>query len=179
MGRSQGTRCGIAESDGVNESGRQRRFAPAAKLGEEFGEAIRTVGFRGNVEDWRLERGIGEEDARQLETGITGDADNRVPWRGFLISPGLRFFPANLRAFLLGVMIRTVSSPAMVPAISGNLAPSDQQRPGAAPRWEAFSKTRRFSAGRISREIRRGREQAEQRRGFFSKRVAACSLPEF
>jgi len=49
----------------------------------------------------------------------------------------------------------------MVPAISGNLAPSTVWKPGAVRRSEAFSKRGRFSARAGYREeIRRGRGRA-------------------
>src|ERR1700676_2542624 len=86
---------------------------------------------------------------RQLETAIAGDAYNRdlagIPH----FTRASIFFWRDSRDFLLGVMIRTVSSPAMAPAISGNLAPSTAAARGCAPLGGVL-RTRRFSAGRMS-----------------------------
>src|SRR5690242_8867449 len=92
---------------------------------------------------------MAQEYPRQLETGVAGDSHNRDLAGIFHFTKASIFLWRDSRAFLFGVMIRTVSSPAMVPAISGNLAPSTAAARGCAPLGGVF-KTRRFSAGRIS-----------------------------
>src|SRR5207253_8074525 len=126
---------------------------PAAELWEEFGEAFRTVCFA-DVEQRRLKRGMAEKNPRQLETGVAGDAHNRDLAEISHVTRASIFFWRDSRDFLLGVMIRTVSSPAMVPAISVNLAPSTAAARGCAPLGGVF-KTRRFSR---SEERRVGKE---------------------
>src|SRR6202795_1686018 len=138
-----------ARSNRVNRKGPERSFAPSAELRKEFGEAFRAVRFA-DVEDRRLKCGMAQKNARQFETGVAGDAHNRDLARISHFTRASIFFWRDSRVFLLGVMIRTVSSPAMVPAISGNFAPSTAAARGCAPLGGVF-KTRRFSAGRISR----------------------------
>src|SRR5882724_10323066 len=173
MGRRKERGAGVAGSDGVNRERTQRRFAPAAKLGEEFGEAFRAVGFA-HVEDRRLERGMAKKNPRQLETGIAGDADNRDLERISHFTKASIFFWRDSRDFLLGVMIKTVSSPATVPAISANLAPSMAAARGCAPLGGVF-RTRRFSAGRISRR-NSPRARASEGRGAGSSGNAVEDL---
>src|SRR5437899_2040189 len=93
---------------------------------------------------------MAEKNSRQLETGIAGDAHYRDLEGISHFTKASIFFWRDSRDFLLGVMIKTVSSPAIVPAISVNLAPSMAAARGCAPLGGVF-KTRRFSAGRISR----------------------------
>src|SRR5690349_5044508 len=111
---------------------------------------------------------MAQENARQFQAAIAGDADNgdlsRVPH----FTRASIFLWRDSRVFLLGVMIRTVSSPAMVPAISVNFAPSTAAAKGCAPLGGVFS-TRRFSAGRMSS---RNSDKARARGG----RAPASSL---
>src|SRR2546428_13265940 len=93
---------------------------------------------------------MAQKDPRQLQTGITGDTHDCDLSRVSHFKKASIFFCRDSRDFLLGVMIKTVSSPAMVPAISGNFAPSTAAARGCAPLGGVF-RTSRFSAGRISR----------------------------
>src|SRR5213594_4393805 len=85
----------------------------------------------------------------QLETGVAGDSHNRDLAGISHFTRASIFFWRDSRVFLLGVMIRTVSSPAMVPAISVNFDASTAAAKGCAPLGGVFN-TRRFSAGRMS-----------------------------
>src|SRR5882672_297468 len=169
--KKRGTRA--AGSDGVDRKGPERSFAPAAELGKKFGEAFRAVRFA-NVEDRGLKRGVAQKNPRQLETAIAGDAYNRDLAGISHFTRASIFFWRDSRDFLLGVMINTVSSPAMVPAISGNLAPSTAAARGCAPLGGVF-KTRRFSAGRISRR-NSPRARASGGRGAGSSGKAVAGL---
>src|SRR6266849_3036438 len=117
---------------------------------------------------------MAEKNPRQLETGIAGDAHNRDLAGISHFNRASIFSCRDLRDFLLGVMIRTVSSPAMVPAISVNLAPSTAAARGCAPLGGVF-KTRRFSAGRISRR-NSPRARASGGRGADSSGKTAAGL---
>jgi len=168
MGSRKKRGTGAAGSDGVDQKGPERSFAPAAELWEKFGEAFRAVRFA-DVENRGLKRGVAQKNPRQLETAIAGDAYNRDLAGISHFTRASIFFWRDSRDFLLGVMINTVSSPAMVPAISGNLAPSTAAARGCAPLGGVF-KTRRFSAGRISRRNSpRARASGGQRRGLFGQ----------
>src|SRR6266700_2143913 len=87
---------------------------------------------------------MAQKNARELETGITGDAYNGDVARISHFTRASIFFWRASRDFLLGVMMRTVSSPAMVPEVSGNLAPSTAAARGCAPLGGVL-RTRRFS----------------------------------
>src|SRR5258708_3947697 len=50
----------------------ERRFADAAELRKQFGEALLALRFA-DVEDRRFDRGMAQKNARQLETGVAGD----------------------------------------------------------------------------------------------------------
>src|SRR5882762_902650 len=143
-------RCaGVTRNDGFHRKRTKRSFAPAAELRKELCEAFRAVAFA-NVEDRRPQLGMAQKNSRQLQTGITGDPHDRDLARVSHFKKASIFFWRDSRDFLLGVMIKTVSSPAMVPAISGNFAPSTAAARGCAPLGGVF-RTSRFSAGRISR----------------------------
>src|SRR6266849_3985761 len=117
---------------------------------------------------------MAEKNPRQLETGIAGDSHNRDLAGISHFTRASIFFCRDSRDFLLGVMIKTVSSPAMVPAISENLAPSTAAARGCAPLGGVF-RTRRFSAGRISRR-NSPRARASEGRGADSSGRAAAGL---
>src|SRR5204862_7162486 len=135
--------------DAINRKGPERRFAPGAELRKEFGKTFRTVRFA-DIESGRRKLGMAQKYPRQLETGVAGDSHNRDLAGISHFTRASIFFWRDSRAFLLGVMIKTVSSPAMVPAISVNFAPSMAAARGCAPLGGVFKK-RRFSGGRISR----------------------------
>src|SRR6266404_4564208 len=128
--------------------GAERSFANAAELGKKLSEAIFVLRVA-DVEDWKLHGGMAQENARQLETCVAGDTYYGDLFRLSHFTSDSIFFWRDSRDFLFGVMIRTVSSPAMLPAVSGNLAPSTAAARGCAPLGGVF-KTNRFSAGRMS-----------------------------
>src|SRR3974377_348005 len=109
-------------------------------------ETIRFADKKG----WRLDSRMAEQERGQLETGIASDTNDGDAARIPHFTCDSIFFWRDSRDFLFGVMMSTVSSPAMVPAISGNFAPSTAAASGCAPLGGVFS-TSRFSAGRISR----------------------------
>ena len=121
MGSGKKRSARAAGSDGLNRNRSERCLAPAAELWEEFGQAFRPVCFA-DVEDRRLKRGMTQKNPRQFKTGVAGDTHNRDLAAISHFTRAAIFLWRDSRDFLLGVMIRTVSSPAMVPAISVNLA---------------------------------------------------------
>src|SRR5216683_1696905 len=126
-------RARAARSDGVNGKCAKRRFAPATELREKLGETLRPIRFA-KVEGGRPDRRVTQKNPRQFETGIAGDTDDgdlasishftRGPEAAGRLTKASIFFWRESRDFLLGVMIKTVSSPAIVPAVSVNFAPS-------------------------------------------------------
>src|SRR5690349_12869395 len=130
-------RPGVARSDGFNGKRAQRRFAPAAKLGKAFGQAFCAVRIP-NVESRGLDRGVTHQNARQFKATIASDADNSDLSRIPHFTRASIFLWRDSRVFLLGVMIRTVSSPAMVPAISVNFDASTAAAKGCAPLGGVF-----------------------------------------
>jgi len=66
-------------------------------------------------------------------------------------------------------MISTVSSPAMVPAVSGNLAASTAAARGCAPLGGVF-KTSRFRGTNVLKELAESASEGRQAVGFFRER---------
>src|SRR5215472_42910 len=141
-------RSRIARGNRFNRKRAQWRFTPAAKLGKALREAFCAVGIP-NVESRGLDRRVAQQNACQLEATIARDTYNCDLSGISHFTRASIFFWRDSRVFLLGVMINTVSSPAMVPAISVNFDPSTAAARGCAPLGGVFS-TRRFSAGRMS-----------------------------
>src|SRR2546423_9940709 len=110
---------------------------------------------------------MAEQELCQLKAGVTGDTYDGDGFRGRHFSKASIFCWSGARVFLLAVMMRTVSSPAIVPAISGNLDASTAAARGCAPLGGVF-RTRRFSAGRTStRNSRRARASGGSGGGSF------------
>src|SRR6266851_3010173 len=151
--------AGAAGFDLRNGEGAEGRFATAAELGKQFREALLAVGVA-HVEGGRLDRGMTDEKARQLEAGVARYTHHSDVFGGSHFTSDSIFFCRDSRDLRSGVMIRTVSSPAMVPAVSGNLAASTEAASACAPPGGVF-KTSKFSAGRTSRRNSpRARERA-------------------
>src|ERR1700694_4696002 len=111
-----------------------------------------------DVEDRGRKSGVADEQRGQFETSVTSDTNDRNGLGIFHFTWASIFFCRDSRVLRLGVMIRTVSSPAMVPEISLNFAPSMAAAKGCAPLGGVF-RTKRFSAGRMSRRnSRKARE---------------------
>src|SRR5215467_12840817 len=140
---------GVAGSDGLGRKRPQRRLAPAAKLRKPIGQAFCAVCIA-NVKGRSLDLRVAHQDARKLQATVAGNADDSDLSRIPHFTRASIFVWRDSRVFLLGVMIKTVSSPAMVPAISVNFDASTAAAKGCAPLGGVFS-TRRFSAGRMSR----------------------------
>ena len=104
---------------------------------------------------------MAEQELRQLKAGVTGDTYDGDGFRRRHFSKASIFCWSAARVFLLAVMMRTVSSPAMVPAISGNLDASTAAARGCAPLGGVF-RTRRFSAGRTDGDARRSVRYEEE-----------------
>ena len=112
-----------ARSDGVDGERAQRRFTPSPKLREEFREALGALRIA-QVKGGRGDIGVAQENSRQLQSCVAGDTyDGDLTGVSHFTRASI-FFWRDSRVFLFGVMIKTVSSPAMVPAISGNCEPS-------------------------------------------------------
>src|SRR6266567_2052067 len=111
----------------------KRRFAPATELRKKLSETLRAIRFA-KVESRRPDGRVTQKNPRQFETGIAGDTDDgdlarishftRGPEAADRLIKASIFFWRESRDFLLGVMIKKVSSPATVPAVSVNFAPS-------------------------------------------------------
>jgi len=146
----------------------EAELRPSRGTAERARRAFRAVGFA-NVEDRRPQLGMAQKDPRQFQTGITGDTHDRDLARVSHFKKASSFFCRDSRDFLLGVMISTVSSPAMVPAISGILRHRRRQR-GAARRWAAFSDEQILRRTNIEKKLAESPRQGRQRRGFLRER---------
>src|SRR5215470_11084869 len=166
---------GVARSDGFDRKPAQRRFAPAAKLRETFGQAFCAVGIP-DEESRSLDRRVAQQDARQLQAAIASDTNNSDLSRIFHFTRASIFVWRVSRVFLLGVMIKTVSSPAMVPAISENFDASTAAAKGCAPLGGVF-RTRRFSAGRISSRNSASARASGGKGVDSSGKAVACLYP--
>src|ERR1700686_1609826 len=149
MRRGQKGSSGGAAGNGFQRERLQRSLTPAAQLGKHFRKAMRPVGFS-YIKSRLGNARMAQEQRRQLKTRIAGDTNDRNVAGISHFTWASIFFCRESRVLRLGVMIRTVSSPAMVPAISGNFAASTAAARGCAPLGGVFS-TSRFSAGRMSR----------------------------
>src|SRR5207302_2511820 len=113
------------------------RSTDAAELGKEFREAVSALRVphekRGGGAG-----GMAEQELCQLKAGVTGDTYDGDGFRRRHFSKASIFCWSAARVFLLAVMMRTVSSPAMVPAISGNLDASTAAARGCAPLGGVF-----------------------------------------
>src|SRR5215831_3494076 len=166
---------GVARRDGFHRKRTQRSFAPAPKLRKTLGQALCSV-CAPDVESRSLDSRMAQQNARQLQATIARDADNgdlaRVPH----FTRASTFFWSDSRVFLLGVIIKTVSSPAIVPATSENFAASTAAARGCAPLGGVFS-TRRFSAGRMSRRNSASARSSGGKGVGSSGRAEACLYP--
>src|SRR5437764_418446 len=180
---SAGPRFAVANDRGVRRDPAgvrerpQRRFAPTAELGKAFGQAFRAVCIP-NIKNRGLQRGVAQQDARQFQAAVACDAYNRDLSRVPHLTRASSFLWRDSRVFLLGVMIRMVSSPAMVPAISVNLAASTAAARGCAPLGGVFS-TRRFSAGRKSSRNSASARASEGKGVGSSGKTEACLYPSW
>src|SRR2546426_6588423 len=118
---------------------------------------------------------MAEQEFRQLKPGVTGDTHDGDGFGRCHFSKASIFCWSAARVLLLAVMMRTVSSPAMVPAISGNLDASTAAARGCAPLGGVF-RTRRFSAGRTSMRNSRRARASGGRGGTSSEGVVAWLL---
>ena len=123
MGCGQESGSGRGGGDRVERKRPQRRLAPATELGKELGDAIRASRFA-HIKGCGSDSGMAQKEAGELEARVSGDTNDGDLARISHFTRASIFFCKDSRVFLLGVMIRTVSSPAMVPAISGNLEAS-------------------------------------------------------
>ena len=105
------------------ERGAQGSLSPSAKLRKELGDAVGAARFP-NVKGGGSDGGMAQENTRELEAGVSGDTYDGDLARISHFTRASIFFWRDSRVRLLGVMMRTVSSPAMVPAISGNFEAS-------------------------------------------------------
>src|ERR1700730_7713665 len=101
------------------------------------------------VEGWFLNFGVPKEKLGQLKTCVDRRSDYGDPLRvGHRRRSSIRFWTAA-RAWRDGVITKTVSSPAIVPATSLNFSASSAAASGWAPGGGGFH-TRRLNAGRRS-----------------------------
>jgi len=116
--RSRGRR-----SDRVDRKRPKWSLSPSAKLRKEFGDTVGATRFPDIKRDGSDGR-MPQKNARKLEARVSGDTNDSDLARISHFTSASIFFWRESRVFLLGVMMRTVSSPAMVPAISGNFEAS-------------------------------------------------------
>src|SRR6266436_6435156 len=122
-----------------------------------LGEALDVRRTLAQIKRWLLNFWVPEEKLGQLEACIARRSDYGDPlWVVHRSRSSMRFWTAA-RAWRDGVMTRTVSSPAIVPATSLNFSASSAAARGCAPEGGVFS-TSRLNAGRRStRNSRRSR----------------------
>src|ERR1700722_9124523 len=148
MGSGQKSHACFAGRYGIRGESLQRSVAASAQLREKFVQTLCALGIA-HIESRSLYSRMAHQYPRQLKTCVARNAHDRdVIEISHFIKDSMRRC-SDSRLFLFGVMISTVSSPAIVPAISGNFAPSTAAANGCAPLGGVFS-TSRFSAGRIS-----------------------------
>src|SRR6516225_1080679 len=138
----------IARDDRIKREGAEGSLGPRAQPGKHLRKAMEAVGFA-HIEGGWFYFGMAEQQIGQLETGIASDTNDGNAAGVPHFTCDSIFLWRDSRDFLLVVMIRTVSSPAMVPTISGNFAASTAAARGCAPLGGVFN-TSRFSAGRMS-----------------------------
>src|ERR1700688_242603 len=148
MGSGQESHACFAGHYGLRGESLQRSVAASAQLREKFVQTLCALGIA-HIERRSLYGRMAHQYSRELKAGVAGDDHHRdVIEISHFIKVSMRRC-SDSRVFLFGVIISTVSSPAMVPAISGNFAPSTAAARGCAPLGGVLS-TSRFSAGRIS-----------------------------
>src|SRR5258706_8225715 len=146
-----------ARGHGIHRKSLAGRFAPAPQTRENFRQTLHLRGSLAQVEGWFLNFRVPKEQLGQLETCIARRSDYGDPLRVTHRSrSSIRFWTAA-RAWREGVITKTVSSPAIVPATSLNFSASSAAASGCAPEGGVFS-TSRLNAGRRStRNSRRAR----------------------
>src|ERR1700682_4079988 len=146
-----------ARGHGVDRKSLAGRFAPSPQAGKNLGQALHMRGTLAQIEGWFLNFRVPKEKLGQLEPCIARRSDYGDPLRGGHRSrASIRFWTAA-RAWREGVITRTVSSPAIVPATSLNFSASSAAASGCAPEGGVFS-TSRLNAGRRStKKSRRAR----------------------
>src|ERR1700720_4535433 len=133
---------------GIRRKCLQRCVATSAQLREKFVQTFRALGIA-HIKRRSLYGRMAHQYSRELKARVSRNAYHRDVIEISHFNKASMRRCNDSRLFLFGVMISTVSSPAMVPAISGNLLPSTAAASGCAPLGGVFS-TNRFSAGRIS-----------------------------
>src|SRR3979490_1342262 len=99
-------------------------------------------GFFTQIEGWFLNFRVPKEELGQLETCIARRSDYGDPLRVVHRSrSSIRFWTAA-RAWREGVITRTASAPAIVPATSLNFSASSAAARGCAPEGGVFNTTR-------------------------------------
>src|SRR5208282_182560 len=119
-GEKRGSRVGRCY--GFERKGPQGSLSPSAKLWKKLSNAVgaaRLPHVKGGGCDGRM----AQENTSELEAGVSGDTYDGDLARISHFTRASIFFWSDSRVRLLGVMMRTVSSPAIVPAISGNFEP--------------------------------------------------------
>src|ERR1700693_2537153 len=141
MGSGQKRHACFAADDSIYRKCLQRGVATPAQLREKFVQTLYALGIA-HVERRSLYGRMAHQYPRELKAGIARNTHHcDVIEISHFIKASMRRC-SDSRDFLFDVMISTVSSPAIVPAISGNFAPSIAAASGCAPLGGVFS-TRR------------------------------------
>src|SRR6202023_1489299 len=138
----------FAAGNGIHRKRLQRSVATSAQLGEKLIQTLCALSIA-HIKRGSFYARVAHQYPRELKARVAGNTYHRnVIEISHFIKDSMRRC-SDSRLLLFGVMMSTVSSPAMVPAISGNFAPSTAAASGCAPLGGVFN-TSRFSAGRIS-----------------------------
>src|ERR1700676_1145593 len=123
MRSSQKRHTRFAGRYGIHGKCLQRSVASAAQLREKLVQTLCALGIA-HIECRSLYARMAHQYPSELKACVARNAHHRdvIEISHFIKDSTRRC--SDSRLFLFGVMISTVSSPAMVPTISGNLAPS-------------------------------------------------------
>src|SRR6202050_2617543 len=164
---------GAARGDGFQGKRFAGGFAPSAQLWIQLREAADFGMAFAEIKDWLFDFWVPKEEAGQLESCVARCSDDGDPQGVVHRSISSTRFWIAPRAVRDGVMMRTVSSPARVPATSLQCSESTAAARGCAPPGGVLS-TSIFCAGRISSK-NSFRARARAGTGEDSSALAAAS----
>ena len=167
--RREKHRARSARGHGIDRKRLARRFAPAAQVRKNLGEALHVRRALAQVKGWLLNFRVPEEKLGQLETCIARRSDYGDPLRVVHRSRSSMRFWTAARAWRDGVITTTVSSPAMVPATSLNFSASSAAASGCAPEGGVFSTSKLKRGAHVHKKFPQGPgERRHRRRGFVA-----------
>src|SRR5580704_14672934 len=114
--RRQERQSGAAFRNRLDGKGSARRLAPSAELRKKFCKAIHRFGALTQIERWLADFWVSKQESRQLESSVAGCSNNGHPRGAIHRSIAPNRCCTTLLAARDGVITKTVSSPAIVPA---------------------------------------------------------------